>query len=133
LLLASWRQEYFPLPRHHLSDVQIRRAKPTPKLRKLFDGGGLFLLVHPNGSGYWRLKYRYGGRERLLALGVYPQVGLADARERAEEAKRLVASGVDPVHHRMPMKLIAAPIVREGLLLMEKRRLGGRYRTAAAS
>ena len=49
--------EYFLVPRHQLSDVQIRRAKPTSKARKLFDGGGLFLLLHPNGSRYWRLKY----------------------------------------------------------------------------
>ena len=88
------------MPRHQLSDLQIRRARPTSKARKLFDGGGLFVLVHPNGSRYWRLKYRHAGKERLLALGVYPQVGLSEARERADEAKRLVASGVDPVRDR---------------------------------
>ncbi len=88
------------MPRDQLSELQVRRAKPGKKPRKMFDGGGLYLLVHPNGSRYWRLKYRHAGKERLLALGVYPQVSLAEAREQAAEARRLVSTGVDAVHHR---------------------------------
>ena len=63
-----------------LTDTSIRNAKPGDKPRKLADKKGLFLLIHPNGSKYWRLKYRYGSKENLLALGVYPDVGLREAR-----------------------------------------------------
>lgn len=74
----------------------IQNAKPGSKPVKLFDGGGLFLLVNPNGSRWWRLKYRVGGKEKLLSLGVYPDVGLQAARERREEARKQLAAGVDP-------------------------------------
>jgi integrase len=66
----------------------------------LADGNGLFLLVHPNGSRYWRLKYRLGGKEKLFAIGVYPEVSLADAREKALSARRLIREGHDPVAAR---------------------------------
>lgn len=79
-----------------LSDAQIRAAKPTDKAWKLFDGGGLYLLIHPNGSRYWRLKYRVGTREKKLALGVYPQVSLKEARDRRDDAKRQLRDGIDP-------------------------------------
>ena len=79
-----------------LSDIAARNAKPEPKQRKLADEKGLFLLVHSNGSKYWRLKYRIGGIEKLLALGVYPEVSLADARQRRDEARKLIANGTDP-------------------------------------
>lgn len=88
------------MPRDHLSDAKIRHAKPTGKPYKLFDGGGLFLLVHPNGSRYWRLKYRIAGKEKLFAVGLYPEVGLAQARERTLEARRLIREGSDPVAER---------------------------------
>ncbi len=78
-----------------LTDTAIRKAKPGDK-SKLFDGGGMFLLVKPNGSKCWRLKYRFAGKEKLLALGVYPAVSLAKARERRDEARALLARGVDP-------------------------------------
>ena len=96
------------MPRHQLSELQVRRVKPPEKPRKMFDGGGLYLLIHPNGSRYWRLKYRHTGKERLLALGVYPEVSLADARERADDARRLVASGVDAVHDRRARRASSA-------------------------
>lgn len=79
-----------------LTDTLIRKTKPTDKPLKLFDGGGLFLLVQPNGARYWRLKYRVDGKEKLLALGVYPTVTLADARQRREDARKLLANGSDP-------------------------------------
>ncbi|MDR6094883.1 integrase arm-type DNA-binding domain-containing protein [Stenotrophomonas sp. SORGH_AS_0321] len=83
-----------------LSDAAIRRVKSTEKQQKLSDGGGLFLLVHPNGSRYWRWKYRFGGKEKLLGMGIYPEVSLAKAREAREDARRLLASGVDPSEQR---------------------------------
>jgi len=87
-----------------LSDAGIRNAKPAETPFKLFDGGGLFLLVNPGGSRLWRLKYRFDGRERLLALGAYPAVTLAKARERRDEAKVLLADGVDPSERRQEEK-----------------------------
>lgn len=79
-----------------LADTTVRNAKPKDKPYKLADKKGLFLLIHPNGSKYWRMKYRYGGKEKLLALGVYPDIGLRDARDRRDEARKLLANGVDP-------------------------------------
>ena len=74
----------------------VDASKPKDKAYKLSDGGGLYLLVNTNGSRYWRLKYRYAGKEKLLALGVYPDVSLADARAKRSEAKRTLAAGDDP-------------------------------------
>lgn len=79
-----------------LTDIKVRTAKPTDKQYKLTDGNGMHLLVHPNGSRYWRLQYRYGGKQKMLALGVYPDVSLADARARRDDARKLLANGIDP-------------------------------------
>lgn len=79
-----------------LTDVQIRTAKPQAKDVKLFDGGGLFLQVTPSGGKLWQLKYRFEGKEKLLALGAYPAVTLQEARKRREDAKTLLANGADP-------------------------------------
>lgn len=79
-----------------LTDVAIRNAKPEAKAYKLADGAGMFLLVTPAGGKLWRLKYRIDGREKLLALGAYPEIGLSDARKRREEARALIAHGKDP-------------------------------------
>ncbi|EKZ6150502.1 tyrosine-type recombinase/integrase [Klebsiella aerogenes] len=79
-----------------LTDIKVRTAKPTDKQYKLTDGNGMHLLVHPNGSRYWRLQYRYGGKQKMLALGVYPEVSLADARARRDEARKLLANSIDP-------------------------------------
>ncbi|EKZ6361129.1 TPA: integrase arm-type DNA-binding domain-containing protein [Klebsiella aerogenes] len=79
-----------------LTDIKVRTAKPTDKQYKLTDGNGMHLLVHPNGSKYWRLQYRFGGKQKMLALGVYPDVSLADARARRDEARKLLANGIDP-------------------------------------
>ncbi len=79
-----------------LSDIKVRKAKPTAKPYKMADGDGMFLYVHTNGSKYWRFKYRFAGKEKLLALGVYPEVSLADARERRAVARKELAAGNDP-------------------------------------
>lgn len=79
-----------------LSDVKIRNTKPAKKQVKLFDGAGLFLLVTPQGGKYFRLKYRYEGKEKLLALGTYPAISLADARQRRDDARQQLAHGIDP-------------------------------------
>ncbi|MBP2195856.1 tyrosine-type recombinase/integrase [Pantoea cypripedii] len=79
-----------------LTDVKVRTAKPLDKPYKLADGGGLYLLVNPNGSRYWRMKYRVLGREKLLSIGVYPDVPLAVARQKRDEARRSLAAGDDP-------------------------------------
>jgi integrase len=79
-----------------LSDAAVRNAKPKTKPYKLSDGEGLFLLITPSGSKYWRLKYFFAAKEKLLALGVYPDVTLADARERRAQARKVLAAGNDP-------------------------------------
>jgi len=79
-----------------LTDTRIRTAKPARKPQKLFDGGGLFLLVGPTGGKLWRLKYRFGGIEKLLAIGTYPQTSLAEARQKRDEARVLLEKGIDP-------------------------------------
>lgn len=83
-----------------LSDVKCRNARPGPKLRKLSDGGGLQLWVQPTGSRLWRLAYRFDGKQKLLALGSYPLLSLAEARQARDEAKRLLMKGIDPVREK---------------------------------
>jgi hypothetical protein len=79
-----------------LTDTRLRNAKPAAKSYKLSDGGGMYLLVTPDGSRYWRMDYRFAARRRTLALGVYPTVTLATARARREEARAMLAQGIDP-------------------------------------
>jgi integrase len=88
-----------------LSDIAIRRAKPTDKSFKIADGGGMYLLVHPNGSKYWRLKYRFAGKEKTLALGIYPHISLSVARDKRDEAKKLLANGIDPGERKQAKKV----------------------------
>lgn len=87
-----------------LSDTTIRSAKPTEKAQKLFDGGGLYLEVAPSGGKWWRLKYRFGGKEKRISLGVYPDVTLKDARERRDAARKLLANDIDPGENRKVQK-----------------------------
>jgi integrase len=79
-----------------LTDAKARNAKSGEKQIKLSDSDGMYLLVTPNGGKYWRLKYRYGGKEKVLALGTYPEISLTDARLRREEARKQIAHGIDP-------------------------------------
>lgn len=81
----------------------IVNAKPQGRDYKLSDGRGLYLLIRPNGSKLWRFNYRYLEKYRTLAFGAWPEVGLADARSRLEEARRLIAAGLDPSHERKVM------------------------------
>jgi integrase len=79
-----------------LTDAACRAAKPETRLKKLSDGGGLQLWVQPTGSRLWRLAYRFDGRQKLLSLGAYPEVSLAEARERRDVARRQLRDGIDP-------------------------------------
>ncbi|WP_233980928.1 Arm DNA-binding domain-containing protein, partial [Pectobacterium versatile] len=83
-----------------LTDIKVRSAKPEEKEYSLTDGDGMFLLVHPNGSKYWRLRFRFGGKQHLLALGVYPEISLSEARQKRDEARKQVAAGIDPREHK---------------------------------
>ncbi|MHB9100680.1 MAG: tyrosine-type recombinase/integrase [Sulfuricella sp.] len=87
-----------------LTAIQVKNAKTTDKPIKLSDGGGLFLLVQPNGSRYWRFAYRFSGKQKTLALGVYPDVSLVNARERRNEARKLLVDGIDPGENRKATK-----------------------------
>ncbi|PPU93236.1 tyrosine-type recombinase/integrase [Xanthomonas albilineans] len=87
-----------------LTDTAIRKAKSASRTQRLFDGGGMYLEITPAGGKWWRLKYRVGGKEKRLSLGTYPDTGLAAARVRREEARRLLASGIDPSEQRKQVK-----------------------------
>lgn len=79
-----------------LTDTKVRNAKPQEKAYKLFDEKGLFLLITPQNQKYWRLKYRFTGKEKSLALGVYPETTLANARDKRDDARKLLANDIDP-------------------------------------
>lgn len=83
-------------PTNKLSATAVRNAKPGEKIQRLADGGGLYLEITPAGGRYWRMKYRIHGKEKRLAIGVYPDVGLSEAREARDEARRLLAQSTDP-------------------------------------
>jgi len=106
-----------------LSDTAIRKAKPKAKPFKLADGGGLYLLVQPSGSKWWRYKYRFAGKEKLLALGSYPETNLMEAREQHLQARKLLAAGNDPGEAKRVAKRLVSikaentfePLAREWL------------------
>jgi hypothetical protein len=104
-----------------LTTAEIRSAKPREKTYKLFDGGGLYIEVTPTGGKLWRLKFRHDGRENRLALGAHPDTTLKLARERRDDARRLLAAGVDPSHRRQAEKLATSntfeAVAREWLAL----------------
>lgn len=91
-----------------LSDLAIRNAKPQEKPFKLTDGGGLYLLVNPTGSRLWRWKYRFLGKEKILAIGAYPTISLAKARDARDAARGLLAEGIDPSSHKRDARREAA-------------------------
>lgn len=87
-----------------LTHAEIRNAKPGLKPIKLFDGGGLYLELSPSGGKWWRFKFRFGGKEKRLSLGTWPEVGLKEARERREETRKQIASGINPSEARKAQK-----------------------------
>ena len=87
-----------------LTDTALRNAKPTDKAFKLYDEKGLFLIVNPNGGKWWRFKYRFNEQEKTLSLGTYPEIKLAGARVRRDEARELVANGINPSDTRKAEK-----------------------------
>jgi integrase len=93
-----------------LIDTRIRNAKPADKPYKLTDGGGLYIEINPNGSKLWRLRFRLAGKENVFAIGKYPDVGLAEAREKRDTAKKHIKNGINPAHHR---KLERARLIKE--------------------
>jgi integrase len=91
-----------------LTDAKLKAARPKDKPYKLADGGGLYLLVQPSGGRWWRIKYRHGGKEKLLSVGTYPDTSLQTARQRREDARRLLADGTDPSAQRQAAKSAGA-------------------------
>lgn len=122
-----------------LTDVAVRNAKPRDKEYKLADSGGLYLLVTPAGGKLWRLKFRVDGREKKLAIGAYPEIGLSDARKRRDEGREMLAAGKDPSREKQRAKLRAkvstantfGEIVKE--LIDKRRREGVSESTASKS
>ena len=96
-----------------LTDTAIRAIKPTSKTAKFFDGGGLYLEVAPSGGKWWRLKYRFQGKEKRISLGTYPTIGLKEARERREETKKILANGIDPSAQRQAIKVSTTSIDKD--------------------
>lgn len=121
---------WIPPTAHKLNRLTVRQveaAKFDGKPRKLFDGGGLFLHIQESGK-YWRMKYRHGGKEKLLALGVASNISLSDARERRTQASKLLAKGIDPMAHKRELAASSnaktdtfEAIAREWLALQSKK------------
>jgi integrase len=117
-----------------LTDTHVRNAKPRPQTYKLSDGGGMYLLVRPDGARYWRLDYRFAGKRRTLALGVYPTTTLAVARARREDARVLLAQGSDPSAAKKAKKRAALhanestfEVIAREWLHNQRKRLAPRY------
>lgn len=115
-----------------LTDIKVKTAKPKDKPYKLADGGGMYLLINTNGSKYWRMKYRFAGKEKMLSIGVYPDVTLADAREKRSEARKLLAAGGDPGEAKKEEKIAQQMSlkIRSRLLLANgtsQKLIGGHY------
>ena len=109
-----------------LSDAKIRSLKPKEKAYKVYADRGLYRVVNPNGSRWWRFKYKYDGRERGISLGVYPDVTLQYAREQLQEARQLLARGIDPSAQRRTVKIARADtfkLIAEEWLEMQAERL----------
>jgi integrase len=116
-----------------LTDAAVRKSKPELKPFKMTDGGGLFLSVQPNGSKYWRLAYRFEGKQKLLALGVYPDVPLVLARERRDAARKLLATGIDPSENRKAAKATRQERTENSFEVVTREWLASHMKTKAAS
>ena len=89
---------------NNLTEISIRKAQILEKQYKIYDGDGMFLLIHPNGSKYWRMKYTFDGKSKLASFGVWPDVSLKEARERRYEAKQKIKMGINPVEEKRKNK-----------------------------
>ena len=114
-----------------LNDMEIRKAQPGEKIVKLSDGGGLQLWITPDGAKRWRMAYRFGGKQKTLAIGVYPAIGLKEARKARDDAKRVLADGGDPSITKRVAKTAKALAIANtfdaiAAELMEKKRREGK-------
>ena len=103
-----------------LTDKQVKATQPAEKDYKLSDEKGMFLLVKKSGARYWRLKYRYQGKEKLLALGVYPEISLKQARQRRDEARQLLSNGIDPSAKKHAEKQAAEALTQNSFELVSR-------------
>ena len=96
-----------------LTDAKLRALKPTDKVQKISDGGGLYIHVSPAGGKLWRFGYRFAGKQKTLALGKYPDVSLVEARKRREEARKMLSQGIDPAEQKKEDKAVAVASAAE--------------------
>ena len=87
-------------PTNQLTELSIKQAKPKEKQYKLTDGEGMYLRVYPNGSKYWQLQYWFDGKQKILSIGVWPNISLIDAREKRYEAKKKIKDGINPIEEK---------------------------------
>ncbi len=99
-------KQVFMKSTNKLTELQIKQAKPQTKQYKLTDGAGLFLLVHENGSKYWRFNYRIDGKQKTQAFGVYPETSLTEARQKKSVSRSLIKDGFDPIQNKREKKRI---------------------------
>jgi hypothetical protein len=107
------------MKQNKLTESAIKKAKPTAKQFKLSDGGGLYLLVHSNRSKYWRFDFRFDGRQKSSSLGVWPEVSLAVARSKRDQAKRKIKEGVNPIQEKKEKKSLQIEQVQEAIEKLE--------------
>ncbi len=104
-----------------LNDATIRQAKPGAKAYKLSDAKGLHLLINPIGSKLWRWQYRFAGKQKMLALGAYPEISLKEARQKRDNARRLLEDGRDPSIERKQAKREAKMRAQNSLEVVARR------------
>ncbi len=103
-----------------LTELAIKKAKPTEKPQKMTDGGGMYLLIQPTGAKLWRLDYRFNGKRKTLALGIYPEVSLSDARDRRTDARKLLANGADPSETKKAIKAGAVALTEHSFEIISR-------------
>jgi len=116
-----------------LTNAAIKAAKPKDKPTRLFDEKGLYLEVSPAGGKWWRFKYRFDGKEKRLSMGVYPDVSLKGARERRDEARRLLADGIDPSEHRKALRTARVDMAANSFEVVAREWFAARVATWSAS
>ena len=107
------------MKQNKLTESAIKKAKPTAKQFKLSDGGGLYLLVHSNGSKYWRFDFRFDGKQKSSSLGVWPEVSRATARSKRDQAKRKIKEGVNPIKEKKEKKSLQIEQAQETIEELE--------------